>query len=322
MNVSVIVPTYNRADLLERGIRSLLAAGVPDLEIIVVDDGGTDDSGPRMARYPGVRYIGQQNAGPAAARNNGFSISTGRYVAFIDSDDEWINQGVLRLASQLDANPDVDVIFADSAMGNDESGFASFVETYGDGVFFTLPHEARPGGVRVMERGTFLRRLSTKNVMFLGSMLFRRHTFERLSGFDRDLCGAADWDVFMRATALGVVAFSEGPPVSKYYKHEQGMSNDRDHMERDFINALVSVLRRSSLDSDERKHVTHRLREHLFGWAYNAYDAGDLTTARERLLLARTLGQMGSRERLFLAASYFPTGFIAMLRKSRRAIGL
>jgi glycosyltransferase involved in cell wall biosynthesis len=320
MSASVIIPTYNRADLLERCLRSLVEAGVPDLEIIVVDDGGSDHSAEVVRAFPGATYLRQENAGPATARNHGFAASRGRYVAFIDSDDEWINSGIRRLASQLDDNPDVPVVFADTAMGNPEQGFVSFVRTYGGDAFDELPCEIRDG-LRVLDRRPFMIQLSTRNVMFLGSMLFRREAFEALDRFDGSLCGAADWDIFMRATAMGPVAFSEGPAVSRYYKHAAAMSTDSEHMGEDFIKALESVHRRSALDSVERAHIEDRLREHIFEWAYRAYDRGDLKAARQRLQ-RRSVHSSGVRETAYMMATYLPPAVVGALRKTRHALGI
>jgi glycosyltransferase involved in cell wall biosynthesis len=316
-DVSVVIPTYNRAALVARGVASLRATGGANVEILVVDDGGTDDT-ERVVREAGATYVRQANAGPAAARNTGFKASRGRYVAFIDSDDEWL-PGIGRLVRQIAANPDVDVVFADTAMGSDADGYVSFVQTYGGDRFFALPHQRRADGVRVLERRPFFLQLSTRNVMFLGSMLIRREFFARIGGFDPLLRGAADWDFFMRATAAGAMAYSDGEPVSRYYKHEQGMSTDSDHMEEDFIKALDSVRRRSALDPVELAHVNARLRDHVFGWAWLAYDKGDLRAMRRRLQWARQLGQFGLREAAYLTLTFLPSPLVMALRRARHA---
>lgn len=316
--VSVVIPTHNRAALVDRCVRSLRQSGVEGLEIIVVDDGGSDDT--EAVVNGQATYLRQANAGPAAARNNGFSRSSGRYVGFIDSDDEWTGEASRRLVAQLDANPDVDVVFADSRMGNPEEGFVSFVETYGGTAFFDLPGESRADGLRVLERRPLFLQLSTRNVMFLGSMLIRRSFFERVGMFDPALRGAADWDFFMRATAAGRIGFSPGAAMSIYYKHDEGMSTDSDHMEHDFIRALDSVRRRAPLDPTALAHVESRLRDHLFGWAWLAYDRGDMATARTRLRMAADMGQLGAREAVYLAASYLPPSLVDAMRRARRAV--
>jgi glycosyltransferase involved in cell wall biosynthesis len=317
--LSVVVPTYNRAMLVDRCLGSLRRGGVPDLEVVVVDDGGTDHTA-TVATDHGAVYIRQENAGPAAARNTGFAATAGRYVAFIDSDDEWTDGGAARLLAQMEANSDIGMAFGDALMGNSTDGFVSFVRTYGTDSFFRLPHVLRPGGVRLLDRRAFFRQLSTRNVMFLGSTLIRRDLFARIEGFDRSLRGAADWDLFMRAAVAGVTAYSEGPAVSRYYKHSEGMSTDTEHMEEDFIRALDSVRRRSALDASERRHVDERLRAHAFGWAWQAYDSGDVTKARERLLLARRLGQMKAREISYLLSTYLPRPVVSTVRQLRQGL--
>jgi glycosyltransferase involved in cell wall biosynthesis len=89
--VSVLIPTYNRAYIVCRAIESVLAQTYPDIEVIVVDDGSTDDTRERIARFgDAVRYIYQQNAGLAAARNTGLAAARGEFIALQDSDDLWL----------------------------------------------------------------------------------------------------------------------------------------------------------------------------------------------------------------------------------------
>jgi len=317
--VSVIVPTFNRADLIGRCLRSLRGAGLPSLEIVVVDDGSTDETAAVVESFPGVIYRRQANAGPAAARNLGFSISRGRYVGFIDSDDEWIAGAPSRLVQLLDGHADVPLVFADACMGDEAAGFVSFIATYGGEAFNALPGERR-AGLRVLDRRPFFHQLARRNVMFLGSLLVRREAFAAAGGFDPGLRGAADWEFFLRMAAVHRLGFAEGDPVSRYYKHAAGMSMDGDHMQEDFIRALDAVRRKRGLDADDRRHVEARLRAHVFGWAYTAYDRGHLRAARERLLWGRRLGQMKGREWAYLLATYAPRSIVTGMRRARRVL--
>ena len=86
---SVIIPTFNRVDLISMTLDSIASQTCRDFEVIVVDDGSTDETKQVSATYPFVRYLRQDNAGPGAARNLGIEHATGRYVAFLDSDDVW-----------------------------------------------------------------------------------------------------------------------------------------------------------------------------------------------------------------------------------------
>src|SRR5918995_6377717 len=92
--VSVVIPCYNQAHFLGEAIVSVLAQSYPRFEIIVVDDGSTDDTPEVAARYPGVRYVYQNNQGVSAARNSGLARSEGEYVVFLDADDRLLPEAL------------------------------------------------------------------------------------------------------------------------------------------------------------------------------------------------------------------------------------
>jgi len=106
--VSVVIPLYNKSKYIERAISSILAQTFPPLEIIVVDDGSTDDGPEKVRKFkdPKIALIQQENKGPGAARNAGLAIARGKYVAFLDADDEWypsfLKAGILCLENNED----------------------------------------------------------------------------------------------------------------------------------------------------------------------------------------------------------------------------
>jgi glycosyltransferase involved in cell wall biosynthesis len=110
-HVSVIIPTYNRANYVSRAVDSVLSQTFRDCEIIVVDDGSSDNTRQVLAAYGDrIQYVFQANAGPGAARNLGIRLSRGRYLAFLDSDDMWMPTFLEETVSALDAHPQVDVV--------------------------------------------------------------------------------------------------------------------------------------------------------------------------------------------------------------------
>jgi hypothetical protein len=112
--VSAIIPTYNRARLVERAIRSALAAAVPDDEILVIDDGSTDGTEQVVSPYRyRVRYIRTENRGAGAARNRGVAEARKPLVAFLDSDDEWLPWRLDLARQVLQRRPDVLFCFSD-----------------------------------------------------------------------------------------------------------------------------------------------------------------------------------------------------------------
>src|SRR4051812_35041738 len=104
--VSVIIPTYNCAALVTVAVDSVLAQTVQASEVIVVDDGSTDDTRERLSSYR-IRYLHQQNQGVAAARNNGLREASGDLIAFLDADDVWYPRKLELQIAAIEANPDI-----------------------------------------------------------------------------------------------------------------------------------------------------------------------------------------------------------------------
>ena len=182
--VAVIIPTYNRAAVLGRAINSALGQDVDGCEIVVVDDGSTDTTDAVLAKYAGapVRLIRQANRGPAAARNAGVRETDAPWIAFLDSDDEWLGG---KLAAQLAQ------------------------ATAAGAAWAVCGHETiTPDGRRV-ERpwplpGTALelqRQLLANEAIATDTVLIRRAAFERCGGFDQRLATAEDVDLYLRLAA-------------------------------------------------------------------------------------------------------------------------
>jgi len=120
--VSVIIPVYNREDMIVEAVESALAQTLQDHEVIVVDDGSTDDTAKVVRERFGdqVRYLYQENRGRSSARNCGLMNSRGKYVVFLDSDDILLPQALETLSSFLDAHPDVEVVYSDGYLCDEE----------------------------------------------------------------------------------------------------------------------------------------------------------------------------------------------------------
>lgn len=119
--VSVVIPTYNRAHLIRRAIESILAQTAPGIEIIVVDDGSRDNTADVIAEYGSrARYLRQENAGVGAARNAGIRLCTGRYVAFLDSDDYWLDFKIELQCRLLEAIPEAAFTFSEFMVEKDD----------------------------------------------------------------------------------------------------------------------------------------------------------------------------------------------------------
>ncbi len=113
--VSVVIPTYDRADRVQEAVDSVLAQTYRDFEIVVVDDGSTDETGRALARYGDrIRYLWQHNRGAGAARNAGIAASGGELIAFLDSDDLYLPQRLEVAVAVLDAHPSFGANYVDA----------------------------------------------------------------------------------------------------------------------------------------------------------------------------------------------------------------
>src|SRR5438132_11460312 len=129
MKVSVVIPTYNRAHVVVEAIDSALAQTFPDLEVIVVDDGSSDDTASRVRGHPDprVRYLVRPHAGVSATRNAGIAAARGTLLSFLDSDDLWRPDKLAREVAFLEAHPDVAALFSDAAKHRAGRVVGSFV---------------------------------------------------------------------------------------------------------------------------------------------------------------------------------------------------
>jgi O-antigen biosynthesis protein len=199
--VSVIVPTYNRADVLPRAIRSVLAQSWTDLELLVVDDGSTDATAEVVARHgdPRVRYLRQpQNAGVSAARNRGLRAARGDFVAFLDSDDEWLPGKLFEQLAVFERAPadlgvvytGVECVFADGRRRVD------------------VPEE----------RGDVYRHMLGRNVIHGGgsNVMMRRNVVAVVGFFDERLRAIEDYEYWLRIARFFTVDYV-AEPLIRYY---------------------------------------------------------------------------------------------------------
>lgn len=175
--VSVIVPVFNAAHFLRDAVTNLVAQGYPALEIIVVDDGSTDDIAAAVAALPvEVRFLRQANGGPAAARNLGIRAASADLIAFLDADDLWPAGKLAAALAWLGDHPDTDVVIGRAQlMEANAAGGYDFVGSPADG--FTC---------------------------YIGAALYRRRAFERAGLFDPLLRFAEDVDWFAAAERSGL----------------------------------------------------------------------------------------------------------------------
>lgn len=315
--LSVVIPSYNRARYLPACIDSVRHAGVL-AQIIVVDDGSTDNTPDVVTLLGSIDYIRQANAGVAAARNRGLAQALGRYVAFLDSDDTWRPHVVDKLIDGLENCPTADVAFADAMVHDSASNtIYRLTETRGRHVIRSLPHEVVGQGLRMLDQTEFFHCMIDRNQVFLGSAVVRTEAARAIGGFDIELQGAADFEFMLRLSYRGPFLFLD-QPLADYIKHGTNMSADLDHMDQDFALVFQKLLVKCSLNEMQRILVRRQRRRMLYYLAYNAFHRGELELARNRF---RDLGREFGWDANSLALSALcrlPAGIVRRIRNLRR----
>lgn len=195
---SVVIPSYNSAWSLGAALSSIQAQTWQDLEIIVVDDGSSDDTARLVAAYP-VHYIYQPNAGRAAARNAGIDAAKGQWVAFLDADDLWLPRKLELQYATLRQNDNAVMIYGQAYALSDRDLLRGSLADLSTG---RVLGSGRPGGsacLREFLLGQFDVRTCT--------VAARRDVIVELGGFDTQFRIAEDWDIFMRLAQRGPVVY-------------------------------------------------------------------------------------------------------------------
>ncbi len=182
--VSVVIPTYNRADVIRRSMHSVLCQTYKNIEVIVVDDASTDDTSEVVASFqdPRVIFLRQfERKGAAVARNIGIQAASGEFIAFQDSDDEWLCEKLERQMSAMQhAAETVGVVY---------SGFLRFENKFA---------KYLPSGSRAEIGGRILAALLRGNFVTTQAVLIRKGCLENVGMFDEQFPRLQDWELFIR----------------------------------------------------------------------------------------------------------------------------
>jgi glycosyltransferase involved in cell wall biosynthesis len=225
--VSVILPTYNRADTIEASIRSVLCQSFADLELIVVDDGSSDAT-PRIIsaiRDSRLQYHVQPNLGACAARNRGIFLSRGQYIAFQDSDDHWTLDKLDRQVSLMERSDSSNVLVYCPYLGFRRGGVTMHPKP-------DLPNTT----------GHTLPQLLMANFIGTPTMLAKADALRLIGGFDEELPRLQDWELAIRLCLVGEFAMVETPLV---LARDSGESISRSG-EANTVKALKRILAKHS----------------------------------------------------------------------------
>ncbi len=194
--VSVIIPAYNCSLYLRQTVESILNQGVADLEVIVINDGSSDDTGD-IARSFGkpVTVIDQANAGVCAARNRGIRHANGEFIALVDHDDFWLENKLANQLAAFEKNPQVDVVFSDFSWWHPDSVTGKFDQPT------SLPSSPQALSEQDIDgkfSGWIYHQMLIDSYVLTSTALARAKVVKTASGFDEKLPFGEDWDFWLR----------------------------------------------------------------------------------------------------------------------------
>jgi len=220
--VSIIIPCYNQARYLPLAIRSVLVQSRPDWEIVLVNDGSTDDTATVAAQFTDTRihYIYQTNQGLSAARNTGIRATQGRYLAFLDSDDEWEPEFLEKCVQTLELNPNLAGVYTRNI----------FIDQEGQ----VLPHI----GGEMVALAAFRNRTLEGGYFPPNAVLVATTVVREMGLFDVTLTSEEDWDLWLRISERYAMQ-SIAQPLARYRSYTGSMSTNAARMHSNRIAVLT-----------------------------------------------------------------------------------
>lgn len=232
MQISAIIPSYNRLESLKRAVHSVLDQDCVVDELIVVDDGSTDDTASYIRHnFPQIKLIKQTNKGVSAARNAGIKLAKFDWIALLDSDDSWHRNKIATIKQHHAQQPDISLIHSD------EIWIRNHVR-----VNAMNKHQKTGGNI-------FFRCLPLC-VISPSAVVLRRSLIESAGYFDESLPACEDYDLWLKICCQHSVHYIDQPLITKYGGHEDQLSTQHWGMDRFRIRALWRLIQREDLPEE------------------------------------------------------------------------
>jgi len=239
--VSVIIPTYNRGWILKEAIESVLNQDYDAFELIVVNDGSTDDSRDLLAGFDNITVLEQPNQGVSAARNKGVAHAKGSFIAFLDSDDVWLPR---KLAVQVDF-----------FQQNPKALVCQTQETW-----VRKGRRVNPGRRHQKQSGMFFDRSLALCLVSPSAVMIKKSFFDEIGGFDESLLACEDYDLWLRINVHHPIYLIDQPLIVKRGGHHDQLSANP-MLDKYRITSIRKLLDSSSLSPAQKKAAVRVLKD-------------------------------------------------------------
>ena len=240
MNISVVIPSYNRKEFLKRSIDSAINQTKKPFEIIVVDDGSTDGTETMIkSDYDFVKFIKQKNKGVSAARNIGIEVSIGEWICFLDSDDEWKKDKLEKQIIAMKSNPGYKFFHCNEIWIK-------------NGIRINQKKKHKKYGGDIFDKCLDMCRISPSSVMI------DKTVFDEVGNFNENLVVCEDYELWLRICDKYRVFFIDEPLIIKYGGHQGQLSYSIESIENHRIKALEHLIL-GNLNRKNKRHAIQML---------------------------------------------------------------
>jgi glycosyltransferase involved in cell wall biosynthesis len=239
LDITVIIPTYNRYTFLQRALNSVFAQKYLPKEVIVIDDGSCDETFKIQNDFPNIKYIYQENSGVSAARNRGMKEAKNEWIAFLDSDDTWHKEKLREQILFHENNPNIFMSYTDEVWIRDDKEVK-------------IPKKFKKLGQDI-----FLENLSYCNIA-PSSVMLHKKLIDEVGSFDEDLEICEDYDLWLRIVLNYQVGYIHQKLIGKYAGHADQLSFKHWGMDRWRVRSLEKLITKVQ-DADKKEQIREEL---------------------------------------------------------------
>jgi cellulose synthase/poly-beta-1,6-N-acetylglucosamine synthase-like glycosyltransferase len=287
--ISVIIPTYNAAKYIREALDSVLAQTYPVHEIIVVDDGSTDNTRDIVKSYvrpktedqrpktlhptpltlhhnsTTISYIYQENNGPASARNTGIRAATGEYIAFLDADDLWLPEKLEKQMKLFESN-DYAFVYCDMSHAVENK----------------VIHQSylKDRGYKFFGSGNIYRNLLKENFIFTPTVIIQKEVFEKIGYFDETYKICEDYKMWLKIANKYQIGFVDEPLVIRR-RVETNITADKFLYTQSWHRLFEELLKNNGFNSQINHVIRQQINKHSFDLGYHYWKHNDIPAARK-----------------------------------------
>lgn len=311
--ISAVIPAYNSSGFLLRAINSILNQTQPVDEIIIVDDGSTDETKKVLGRLDHqIVYIYQDNAGPSVARNKGIECAKGDWIAFLDADDQWVHTKIEKQLQLIKKNPGLAFVAGDMAEINTrmEITVPSVLDKHGLKSFFEKNQDLSvPDAMNLLLK---------KNFIPTGTVLVKKEVITSVGSFNPKIRYGEDLELWAKVAATYPMACMPEVLMLRT-RHETNATSATENMLKDLIQVMLSLkewIKLNKMDDDINYYVSR-------AWAdlgYFNFSANVLNQSKQYFLNSY-IAKPSFKSLIYYAASLLSPDLVLEIRKKKKRLG-